>query len=88
MPAAKWNYSFNLLLPDMMSATKIIIVVIILKERVGGWRAGERKNGSNGKCVLLTACHHPLLIAKKSVFMLTVTEHFCSLIFKHYTQKY
>lgn len=54
----------------------------------GGWRAGEEKNGRDGECVLRTACHHPLLMAKKSVFMLTVIEYSCSLVFKNYTQKY
>lgn len=65
---------------------KIITMVVTLKG-VGGWRVGEKKNGRDRECVLHTACHHPLLMAQNSVFMLTVIEYFCSLVFKSYTQK-
>lgn len=61
MLLAKWNYSLNPLLPDMLPATKNNNDRNNIT-RAGGW--GARESGRAGERVLRTTCHHPFLMAK------------------------
>lgn len=83
-PAAKWNYSVNLLLTDTMSAPKIIIIitaVMMLKEGVDG-EQGKGRTAAMGHAAYSTSS----AIAANRGVCIWATGYCCSLAFRSDTQ--